>query len=83
MNDILNEEVTNEFSPELGKTLFKPGTVLYIKDPWLKICKDGRQALRVEDSKDLAFLRAASSCSYCYTSRTGLLRCSRCAGAFY
>ena len=69
----------------LSKTLFKPGTLIYIKDPWLKIANDGLLSIRIENARDLAFIRSSSTCSYCYQSRADppLKRCSRCAGAFY
>eukprot|EP01036_Dinobryon_divergens_P028319 gene28318-37250_t len=79
----------NETNPEsilkpvLGKTLFKPETVVFIKDPWFKYAMDGGTAVRVEDCKDIAFVRSSTSCSYCETTDKKLKTCGRCGGAFY
>jgi len=71
----------------LGKTIFKPGTVIFIRDPWLKAAMDGGSAIRVEDSKDIAIVRDDTCCYSCSKSEIELgeklKRCSRCGGAFY
>jgi hypothetical protein len=87
MGEITSAEDEMEKRTILGKTVFQPGTVVYIKDPWLKVGMDGTVLIRVEDCKDIAIFRPESHCYYCNKSEadlsTKLLRCGKCHGAFY
>lgn len=82
-----NPEKFKEYFSSLGNSVFKPGTVIFIRDPWLKFAMDGGSTIRVEDSKDIAIVRDSTCCYNCSKFENEvdrkLSRCDRCAGAFY
>lgn len=82
INIACNLDIDDYTNPDVS-SLFQVGTIIYIRDPWVKYAMDGNIAMRVEDSKDIAFVKQVHCCNSCQAANVKLLRCGKCSAAFY